>query len=112
MLSLAIGLFILAAFFGLIVLVAILTNRPTPKPVVLIHGGFALTALSILIYFIVKNHGIGPITSLVLFVLAALGGLTLFTMDMSKKPIPKAIAIVHPLVAAAGLITLILYVIR
>jgi len=112
MLYLAIGLFVLAAIFGLIVLTAILRDKPTPKPVVFIHGTVAAIALLLVIYFIAQNNGSGPIVSLVLFVLAALGGLTLFTIDMKKKPIPKWIAIIHPVVAAAGLIALILYVVK
>lgn len=111
MLYVAIGLFVLAAVFGLIVLTAILRNKPTPKPAVFIHGGIAVIALLIVIFYIAQ-HGSGPILSVTLFILAALGGLTLFTIDMQKKPIPKLIAIIHPLVAAAGLVALILYVIK
>lgn len=77
----------------------------------LIHGAVAATALSIVIYYIVQNHGSGPVRAVILFVLAALGGLTLFTIDISKKkPIPKLIAIIHPLVGVSGLIALIYYV--
>jgi FtsH-binding integral membrane protein len=112
MLYLAIGLFVLAAIFGLIVLTAVLRDQPTPKPAVFIHGGVAAIALLLVIFYIAKNNGSGPIWSLVLFILAALGGLTLFTMDMRKKPIPKWIAIIHPLVALAGLLALILYVMQ
>jgi len=111
MLYLAIALFALAAVFRLIVLTAILRNKPTPKPAVFIHGGLAVTALLIVIFYIAENAGSGPILSVVLFVLAALGGLTLFTIDMQKKPIPKWIALVHPLVAVVALVTLILYVV-
>ena len=112
MLFLAIGLFIVAAALGLIVLTAILSNKPTPKPIVFLHGGVAVIALLLVIYFIVQNHGTGPIISVVLFAIAALGGLTLFTIDMSKKPIPKWLAIVHPTIAVISLITLIYYVMK
>jgi len=112
MLLLAIGLFVLAAVFGLILLTAILKDKPTPKPVVFIHGGVAVVALSLVIFYTFQNNWTGPITSIVIFILAALGGLTMFTMDMSKKPVPKWIAIIHPLVAVTGLVTLILYVLQ
>lgn len=111
MLYIAIGLFVLAAVFGLIVLTAILRNKPTPKPAVFIHGGVAVIALLLVIFYVAQHNWSGPILSLVLFILAALGGLTMFTIDMSKKPIPKAIAIIHPLIAVAGLVALILFVI-
>lgn len=112
MLYYAIGLFVLAALFGLILVTAVLKDKPTPKPVVFIHGGVAVIAVLLVIYYIIQNHGSGPILSLVLFILAALGGLTMFTIDMQNKPIPKWIAIVHPLVAAAGLIALIFFVVQ
>jgi FtsH-binding integral membrane protein len=112
MLYLAIGLFVLAAVFGLILLTAILRNQPTPKPVVFIHGGLAVTALLLVIFFIVRNNGEGPVTSLILFILAAVGGLTLFSIDIRNKPVPKWLAVIHPIVAALGLLTLIIYVMR
>jgi hypothetical protein len=112
MLHLAIGLFVLAAVLGLIVLIAILRNKPTPKTVVFIHGTVAAIALLLVIYYIVLNNGSGPTLSLVLFILAALGGFTLFTIDMRKKPIPKWIAILHPIVAIAGLVALIVFVLK
>ena len=100
MLIAAIILFIIAAIFGLIVLTAILKDKPTPKAAVITHGPIAAIALIIVIIYAVMGH-MHPllITSIVLFVLAALGGLTLFTIDMRKKPIPKLLAVLHPILA-------------
>jgi len=113
MLATAIILFIIAAMFGLIVVTAVLRNQPTPKPVVFIHGLIAATALVIVIYYYYQGHANTLLlTSLVIFVLAALGGLTMFTIDMSKKPIPKALAIIHPLAAATALVLLIIYFLK
>jgi hypothetical protein len=113
MLITAIILFVVAAIFGLIVLTAILKDQPTPKPVVFTHGPIAAIALIMVITYSVMGHT-DPllITSIVLFVLAALGGLTLFTIDMRKKPIPKLLAVIHPLVAVIALVTLIIYVLQ
>lgn len=112
MLKLAIALFVLAAVFGLIVLTAILRNKPTPKPVVFIHGGVAATALLIVIFAAVSSPSAAPLVSIVLFILAALGGFYLFATDMRGKAIPKWVALIHPLVAAAGLISLIYFVMK
>lgn len=114
MLISAIILFIIAAIFGLVILTAILKDKPTPKPFVFIHGPVAAIALIIVIINLVMQGFASPllITSVVLFVLAAIGGLTLLTIDMTNKPIPKKIAMMHPLVAAAGLIALIIYVLQ
>ena len=112
MLKLAIGLFIVGALFGAIVLIAILRNKPTPKPVVFIHGGFVALALVLLLItvFTGKTNLLIDI-SVALFVLAALGGFTLFFIDMQNKPIPKLLAIIHPLVAATALVLLIIGVV-
>lgn len=113
MLSVAIILFIIAAVFGLIILTSILKDRPTPKPIVFIHGPVAAVALILVIIYAIMQ-GASPllITSIVLFIIAALGGLTLFTIDMSKRPIPKLLATLHPVIAAAGLIVLIIYAVQ
>jgi hypothetical protein len=106
----AIILFLIAAMFGLIILTSILKNQPTPKPAVFTHGPIAALALIIIIIYALMGHADTLlITSIVLFILAALGGLTLFVIDMSGKPIPKLIAVVHPIVAVIALITLIIY---
>lgn len=113
MLITAVILFIIAAIFGLIVLTAILKDKATPKAAVFTHGPIAAIALIIVIIYAVMGH-MHPllITSIVLFVLAALGGLTLFTIDMRKKPIPKLLAVLHPILAVIALITLIVYVLQ
>ncbi|MGZ3932742.1 MAG: hypothetical protein ACXVP0_15855, partial [Bacteroidia bacterium] len=64
--------------------------------------------LILLIYF-AMNHSPGLIQSLVLFVLAALGGLVLITKDINGKPVPKWLAIAHGLVATTGFIFLLIF---
>ncbi len=113
MLILAIVLFVIAAIFGLFILKAILKDKPTPKFFVYLHGPVAAAAILLVIIYMYTS-GASPLllTSLTLFILAALGGLTLLTLDLSKKPIPKLLALLHPVIALAGLITLIMYVLQ
>jgi len=47
-------------------------------------------------------------TALVFFALAALGGLALGTMHIKKRDVPIGLALVHGLLAATGLVLLIL----
>ena len=112
MLILAIVLFILAAIFGLFALLAILKNQPTPKPAVFAHGAIAAIALILVIVYSVGNPGPSPMASLVIFIIAALGGFVLFALDWQKKPIPKPLAFVHPIAAVIALILLIAFVFR
>lgn len=110
MLAIAIGLFVLAAVFGFVVLRAILKEKGTPKKFVILHGTMAISAIFVLIvYMLLTGSAPQLITSLIFFVFAALGGLTLLTIDLKKKPIPKVIAMVHPIVALVGLVLLIRY---
>ncbi len=107
----AIVLFVVAAVFGLFNLIPILRNKPAPRPTVFIHGGIAALGLLCVILGVAKAAGPSPVTALVLFVVAALGGFVLFGIDMQKKPMPKWLAVLHPLIAAVGLVLLILFVV-
>jgi len=48
--------------------------------------------------------------TVILFALAALGGITLATLHLRHKPLPMALALVHGIVAAVALILLIVAV--
>ncbi len=111
MLIIAIFLFFIAAIFGLIILTAMLQDKPAPKPAVYIHGSIATIALLlVIIYIFITGSSPLLLTSLILFTLAALGGRTLSIIDPDKKNIRKLLAVIHPLIAAAGLFALIIYV--
>lgn len=113
MLAAAIFLFIIAAIFGLTILASILRDKPTPKLSVLAHGTFAIIALLILIAAVASNHGSTLLlVSVGLFILAALGGFTLLSFDIRSKPIPKVVAIIHPLVAVSALVLLVIVVFK
>ena len=113
MLFTAVIFFLIAGFLGLFLLRAILEDKPTPKPVVFMHGSVAGLALLALVTFIALGHTETLLlTDLALFVLAAMGGLTMFTLDMSGKKVPKMLAVVHPLLAISSVIILIIYIIE
>ncbi len=111
MLFTAIVLFLIAAVFGLMTLIAVLKNNPTSRPTVLIHGAVAAIALLIVLVATVQATGPAPVASLILFLIAAAGGFILFAVDLQKKPLPKWLALVHPVVAALGLVSLIVFVV-
>lgn len=52
------------------------------------------------------------IPALVLFLIAALGGIALVALRLANKPLPMALALIHGAVAAAGLVTLIVDVLK
>lgn len=102
-------LFALAAVFGLIVIANVLKEKTTPKPAVFIHGLLAAAALVLLIIYVVNNPDNAPMISLILFVVAALGGFVLFGVDMSKKQPPKPLALIHAGAAIVGFILLLFF---
>jgi hypothetical protein len=104
-LYLIIALFALGAIIGMYLLALVLQKKQTPKFVALIHGAFVAVALVLLIIY--NSQHPGPIESIVLFVIAALGGLVLIVRDLSGKPLPRWLAIGHGLIAVTGFIFLL-----
>lgn len=108
MLYTIIALFALGAILGFYLLTLVLQRKETPKAVAFIHGGFVAVALIMLIVYL-TNHEPGPMESVVLFVIAALGGLVLIYRDLTGQPIPKWLAVTHGLVAVTGFVFLLVY---
>lgn len=106
----AIILFVLAAIFGFILITKVFRNSPRPMGAILAHGLIAASGLVLVLIYVIKNAEKSPMTSLILFVVAALGGFIMFGLDMSKKNVPKGLALIHAGAAVAGLILLILFV--
>ena len=107
MLTTSVIIFAIAAVFGLIVLISLLKNRETPKPVVYIHGLLAATGLVLLIAYAMSESAKSVTTSIALFVIAAVGGFLLFGRDLMKKAGPKWLALVHALLAVTSFIILL-----
>jgi hypothetical protein len=110
MIYVIITLFALAAVMGIIIAAAIFGNKPsTPKPAVVAHGLFGATALVLLIVFAMNNPMTYPKASLILFVIAALGGFLLLFNDLKKKPGPKGVVVIHALVAVTAFVLLLAF---
>lgn len=110
MLYTTIALFALAAVMGLIVAISIFNKKPeTPKAAVYLHGGLGATALVFLILYTVDHPDHYPIVSLILFVVAALGGFYLFFNDLKKKPGPMTVVVIHALIAVTAFVLLLAF---
>src|SRR5690349_4279380 len=107
-LLLIIGLFSLGALIGMYLLALVFQKKETPKFVAFIHGGFVALALVLLIIYKV-NHGPGLTESIVLFIVAALGGVTLIIRDLTGRSLPRWLAAGHGLIAVAGFVFLLIY---
>jgi len=108
MLFVSIAFFSLAAVLGMLLLSYVLRGKETPKGVVFTHGPLAVIGLILLVIYSLDNPP-GAMESIILFVIAALGGLILVTRDLLRKTIPKWLAVVHGLVAVTGFVFLLIY---
>ena len=78
-LYLSIALFALGALVGMYLLALVMQRKQTPKFVVFVHGVFVVVALILLITYALKSPGF--VETIVIFVLAAIGGLVLVVRD-------------------------------
>jgi hypothetical protein len=109
MLYFVIVLFAIAAVLGIVIFRNWLTAAKTSRTVVYLHGIVAATALVLLIVFTLQSHTGLLQASIILFVLTALGGLYMFVRDLRGKFSPTALAATHGLLAVAGFLLLIFY---
>jgi hypothetical protein len=100
-----ISLFAIGAIFGMYLLSVILRNKQTSGLAMFAHGAFVVIALLLLISYSKEQPGL--VDCLVLFGIAALGGIILMVRDVAHKPVPKWLAIGHGLIALSGFILLL-----
>lgn len=105
----AVGLFAVAAIFGVLNFKDVMAKKEIPRWIVYSHGLCAATGLVLLIVYAVQSPAHYPMVSIILFATAALGGFYMFFRDMSKKEIPISIASIHALLAVAGFVMLLLF---
>jgi hypothetical protein len=109
MIYLPIVLFALAAVLGVTILVKWLQDKEAPRAVVYSHGGVAALALVLLIVYGVQNPNNFPKISIILFILAALGGFVLFLTEMFAKKRIVPVGVVHAILAVSGFVMLLLF---
>ena len=83
----AIAIFGMTAILGMYLLSLVLRDKQTPKGISILHGFFAVAGLVLLIIYCVGNEP-GPVASIIVFSLAALGGFILIYKDVTGKKIP------------------------
>ncbi len=93
-----------------ILITKVLKDEEPPKAVVYSHGGAASLALVLLIIAYLNQGDSLMMTSLLVFIVAALGGFVMFGRDVAQKPIPKWLAVVHALAAVTAFVLLLVAV--
>jgi len=107
--TIALVLFAIAAAGGLVLAIMRFSGKPyPPMALALVHGAVAAAGLVALIAVFVQGHGTSSArTALVLFVIAALGGFTLFFHHVRKVALPIWLVVVHALVAVSAFVILL-----
>lgn len=100
-------LFAIAAVVGISLIIPVIKGEKPARTNVFVHGGVAATALIMLIIKYLEDKGAVPQVSVILFVVAALGGIFLFTRDLQKKSLPPGLALVHAGLAVAAFLILL-----
>jgi uncharacterized membrane protein len=95
----------------LIILKNWLTSASTPRSVVYAHGIFAAVALVLMLVWVLQHKNDNLWLSIFLFAVAAIAGFYMFIKDLKGKFSPIWLAVVHGLVAVAGFLLLLFYVI-
>lgn len=109
MLISALGFFLLAAVLGMYLLSLVLRSKQIPKNVAMIHGLFAAVGVILLVVYPFYSQP-APILSLILFVIAALGGVTMAYKGISGKPVPAWMALGHGTMALIAIATLVVFI--
>jgi len=108
MINTSIGLFLVAALFGLYLAGRVFKGVLPSWTAVILHGLLAASGLAVLLYALFT--GVQTTVLLVaagLLVVAALGGFVMFSFQLRKALPPKGIVVVHALAAVIGVVCLL-----
>ena len=101
-------LFALGALGGLYLATLSFKGKSLPMGVAVLHGLFGATGLVLLIVGVLAGMGGGTARiALILLLVAALGGFYLLSFHLRKQTHPRAVIVVHALVAVIGFLTLV-----
>jgi hypothetical protein len=106
-------LFVIAALGGLSLVSMKISGKQLPIPLALIHGAFAAGGLVTLILKVAGNSDNTLLNiALVLFIIVALGGFTLFSLHLMKKKQPILLIAAHGLGAVISFVVLLVALFR
>ncbi len=100
-----------AALGGIVLAIGHLRGRRPPFALALVHG--LVSAIGLVTLIIAMVQGVtdtGILTSLILFIVAALGGFVLFSLRLRNKQMRKGLISIHALVAVVGYVVLLVSV--
>lgn len=101
--TIAVFCFVLAALGGLVMALRAFSDRDLPWALAIGHGALGAAGLVVLLTAVLSGPGSGLLlASLVVLVVAALGGFYLLSFHVRGHRHPRAVIVVHALAALAG----------
>lgn len=108
MLNYALIVFAIAAIGGLVLATHVLRGKMAPWALSLLHAGLGAVGLILLIVLLLQGSAAQQVViGFVLLLVAALGGFFLASFHLRKQIAPKAVVVIHAVVAVAGFLTLL-----
>ena len=107
MVTYALIAFAVAALGGATLAYLRIVKKDVSMPLALVHGLFAATGLVLLAFGLSQTGGTGLTIALTVFVLAALGGFTLFSFHLRSRPMPVFLVLVHGAAAVTAFVILL-----
>jgi len=110
MLNIALVVFVVAATAGATLAYMRIVKKDVSMPLAIVHGVAAATGLVLLILGVMQMGSTGSKISLAIFLLAALGGFTLFSFHLRSRPMPVPLVYIHGGAAVVAFLILLLTV--
>lgn len=110
MLNYALIVFAIAALGGATLAYMRIVKKDVSMPLALVHGLFAATGLVLLVLSIANGAGSGIKSALIVFLIAALGGFTLFSFHLRTRPLPVPLVLIHGSAAVVAFLILLVSV--
>jgi hypothetical protein len=107
MLKIAVLVFAVAAVGGLIMATRIFQGKKAPWPLSIVHALLGATGLVLVLLNVINGTGSLLLAALIILAVAALGGFYLASFHAGGKLPPKAIVVIHALVAVSGFLLLL-----
>ncbi len=106
MYKIALVLFVLAALAGATLAYMRIVKKDVSMPLAIVHGIFAAAGLVTLSLGVTGMGGGGATAALIVFLLAAIGGFTLFSFHLRTRPLPVPLVLIHGIAAVAAFVLL------
>lgn len=98
---------------GVVMAVYLFQGKEIPKGLPFLHGGAAAIGIILLVIYALTSEGQHKHwNQIVIFLVAALGGLYMFEKDITHQKVPLPVAVIHAVIALGGFVWLIIVLLK